>query len=95
MPGEHFGHRSDPESVVFTDRFLASDIGIAQQIPVVNLAAPVAMRWNDPRQLVAVQIRLHRCRNFGTGQRLAFSRGGRGENDQYQAKAQGLRVCLS
>ena len=51
--GEHFRHRSDPEDVVFADRFLRLDIRIAQQVLVVNLPVPVGNDADDPRQLVA------------------------------------------
>ena len=71
--GEHFGHRSDPEHVVFADRLLRLDIGIAEQIFVVNLAVLVGDDADDARQFVAVQVRLHGRRHFGTGRRVAFS----------------------
>ena len=72
-PANIFGHRGDPEDVVFADRLLRLDVGIAQQIPVMNLAGLVGDDADDPRQFVAVQVGLHGRRDFGAGGRLAFS----------------------
>ena len=101
--GEHFGHRSDPEDVVFADRFLRLDIGIAQQIPVVNLAVLVGNDADDARQLIAVQVWLHGRRDFGAGGWLVFS-GEACSNDEHSRQqecelrtegrsCQGVHVC--
>src|SRR5260370_22514573 len=62
-------------------------MGEASEIRVVTVPVPAGDEGRAPRQLVAVQIRLHRRRNFGTGRRLAFIREGAwSRNDQYETQ---------
>src|SRR4030095_11972306 len=53
----------------------------------MNLAGLVGNDANEPRQLIAVQVRLEGCRDFGAGRRFAASgqRGG-GQYSQQQTK---------
>jgi hypothetical protein len=70
--GKHFRHRSNPENVVFADRFLRLDVRVAQQILVVNLPGLVGNDADDSRQLVVIQVRPHGLCDFGAGRWLGF-----------------------